>query len=116
MYQMALAVRVRAMCTLILSPDALVVKKVATWGATMWAKGPLSVVVPAHAPESMEGGTGRSTLMSHEPVRPVRDEEVVERGKGLRVGHDEGYDGHREHVVQAHLRARNGVHMVDEGE
>ena len=54
--------------------------------------------------------------MSHEPVRPVRDEEVVERGKGLRVGHDEGYDGHREHVVQAHLRARNGVHMVDEGE
>ena len=45
---------------------------------------------------------------AHQPVQPVRDEECVERGKGLRVGHDEGHDGHREHAVRAHLRARDG--------
>ena len=62
--QMALTVRVRAMSALILSPDALAARKVATWGAEMWAKGPPAALVPARAPESMEGGTGRSALMS----------------------------------------------------
>jgi hypothetical protein len=40
----------------------------------------------------------------------------VERGKGLRVGHNKGHDRHHEHAVQAHLRAQDGEHMVDEGE
>ena len=45
---------------------------------------------------------------AHEPVQPVRDEEGVERGKGLRVWHDEGHNGDGEHAVRAHLRARDG--------
>ena len=45
---------------------------------------------------------------AHEPVQPVRDEEGVEWGKGLGVGHDEGHDGYCEHAVGAHLRARDG--------
>ena len=61
---MVLTVHVRAMSALTLSPDALAVKKVATLGAAirMWSTGPLSVVVPGHAPERMEGGTGGAHL------------------------------------------------------
>lgn len=53
---------------------------------------------------------------TYEPVQPVRDKEVLERGKGFHVGHDEGHTVHRSHAIQAHLRARDGEHMVDEDE
>lgn len=63
--QMALTVRVRAMRALILSPEALAARKVAIWGAEMWAKGPPAELdAPAERAESMEGGTGRRALMS----------------------------------------------------
>ena len=55
-----------------------------------------------------EHGGGHGEERAHEPVQPVRDEEGVERGKGLGVRHDEGHDGHDEHAVRAHLRARDG--------
>ena len=67
--QIALTVRVSAMSALILSPEALAARNVATWGAEMCANGPPAELAPPPreaAPwwESMEGGTGRRALMS----------------------------------------------------
>src|SRR5712671_6938705 len=72
--QMALTVRVRAMSALILSPEALAARKVATWGAEMWAKGPPAALEPARAPESIGGGTGRSALISRSSRCAMRKE------------------------------------------
>jgi hypothetical protein len=67
--QMALTERVSAISELILSPEALAARKVATWSAEMCANGPAAELgapprVAALRWESMEGGTGRRALMS----------------------------------------------------
>jgi hypothetical protein len=53
---------------------------------------------------------------TYELVQPVHNEKVVEQGKGLYMGHNEGHDRHHEHAIQVHLWAQDDKHMVDEDE
>ena len=46
----------------------------------------------------------------------MHNEKVVEQGKGLYMGHNEGHDRHHEHAIQVHLWAQDDKHMVDEDE
>lgn len=75
---------------LIISPDALAARNVATCGAKKCANGPPAPLVPAWAPESIEGKMG---------VQPACDEEDVQGRKGLCVRQDEGHEGYGEHAT-----------------
>jgi|SRR6266850_7022956 len=73
------------MRALILSPEVLAARKLGRLEVRRWGRR-LRLVFVFLAPrtsESIEGNKERA----YERVQPVRDEEGVERGKGLGVGH-----------------------------